>query len=135
MSTAVGSASGAVLAATGHGTGSHVLTPVDRWLLRAVSILIVGLCVAVALQILGRHIFLQPFAWTEEIARLLLVWVMCLGGIVALRHGTHPRVTAVIRRLSDRHRLAVERGLRLVQLLFFLFLIVPAVRLTITSAA
>ena len=42
----------------------------------------------------------SPIPWTEEIARLLLVWLMCVGGIAALRHGQHPRVTALVRLLS-----------------------------------
>src|SRR5438067_10720013 len=35
----------------------------------------------------------RSIPWTEEIARLLLVWLMCIGGIAALRHMQHPRVT------------------------------------------
>ena len=77
----------------------------------------------------------QPIPWTEEIARLLLGWLMCVGGIAALRHGQHPRVTALVRLLTDEHRRAVDRGLRLVLLAFFLCLIVPSWKLTVTSAA
>ena len=45
---------------------------------------------------------------------MLLVWIMCAGGVVALRHGQHPRVTALVRRLPPSRRAAVDRGLRLV---------------------
>ena len=51
---------------------------------------------------------------------------MCVGGIAALRHGQHPRVTALVRLLSEPRRQAVDRGLRLVLLAFFACLIVPA---------
>jgi C4-dicarboxylate transporter DctM subunit len=60
---------------------------------------------------------------------------MCIGGVWALGRGQHPRVTAAIRLLSEPRRKAVDRGLRLVLLGFFLLLLGPAWRLTITSAA
>ena len=78
----------------------------------------------VGLQVVGRLVLRRPFPWTEEIARLLLVWLMCAGGISALMHGQHPRVTALLRLLPDPRRRAVDRGLRLVLLAFFLSLVV-----------
>ena len=89
----------------------------------------------VGLQVIARHVMRQPIPWTEEIARLLLVWLMCVGGISALRHGQHPRVTALVRLFAERRRRAVEQGLRVVLLAFFVCLVVPAWRLTVASAA
>ena len=86
------------------------------------------------LQVVGRHILHRPIPWTEEIARLLLAWLMCVGGIAALRHAQHPRVTALVRLLSEPRRQAVDRGLRLVLLALFVSLIVPAWQLTVASA-
>src|SRR4051812_15026393 len=60
---------------------------------------------------------------------------MCVGGVWALRHDAHPRVTALLRLLAPANRAAVDRGMRLVQLIFFAWLIGPAYRLTVTSAA
>jgi tripartite ATP-independent transporter DctM subunit len=106
---------------------------VDRWLLNATACLVAAQALVVGLQVIGRHLFHQPIPWTEEIARLLLVWLMCVGGVVALRHGQHPRVTAAIRALPIARRIAVERGLSLVLALFFIWLIVPSYRLTVAS--
>jgi C4-dicarboxylate transporter DctM subunit len=60
---------------------------------------------------------------------------MCAGGIWALRHNRHPRVTVLLRRFTRPQRQAIDRGLRLVLAAFFLVLIVPAWRLTVASAA
>jgi tripartite ATP-independent transporter DctM subunit len=106
----------------------------ERFLWRAVAFLVVGQALVVGLQVVGRHLLHRPIPWTEEIARLLLVWLMCVGGIPALMHAQHPRVTALVRLLSDARRAAVERGLRVVLILFFLSLVVPAYRLTVASA-
>jgi len=121
------------------GAASEVLppaaSPADRVLECSLAILVVAQAVVVGLQVVGRHVLRQPVPWTEEVARLLLVWLMCVGGIRALRHGEHPRVTALVRLLSGPRRDAVDRGVRLVLLAFFLCLVGPACRLTLASAA
>ena len=108
-------------------------SPTERVLTWTIAALIAAQAAVVGLQVIGRHVMRQPIPWTEEIARVLLVWLMCAGGISALLHGQHPRVTALIRRFSDEQRLGVERGLRLVMLALFVSLIGPAWTLTVTS--
>jgi tripartite ATP-independent transporter DctM subunit len=110
-------------------------SPFDSALHSSIAVLVVAQAAVVGLQVIGRHVLHSPIPWTEEIARLLLTWLMCVGGITALRHAQHPRVTALVRLLSEPRRQAVDRGLRLVLLSFFLFLIVPAYHLTIASLA
>jgi tripartite ATP-independent transporter DctM subunit len=107
----------------------------DRALQWSIAFLVAAQALVVGLQVVGRHVLHAPIPWTEEIARLLLVWLMCVGGIWALRHHHHPRVTAVIRLLSPSRRVAVDRGMRLVLLGFLLCLVVPSYRLTLSSAA
>ena len=107
----------------------------DRALHATIALLIGAQALVVGLQVVGRHILKNPLPWTEEIARLLLVWLMCIGGIAAVQSASHPRVTALVRLLPSARRAAVDRGLRLVLLGFFLGLIGPAYRLTVASAA
>jgi C4-dicarboxylate transporter DctM subunit len=107
----------------------------DRLLDWAIAAVMAVLSAVVGLQVVGRHLLQQPLPWTEEVARLLLVWLMCIGGVAALRRGHHPRVTALVRLLSPERRLAVDRGLRLVLIGLFVTLIVPSMRLTIASTA
>ncbi len=91
----------------------------DSALQWSIAALVVAQAAVVGLQVIGRHVLHSPIPWTEEIARLLLAWLMCVGGITALRHAQHPRVTALVRLLSEPRRQAVDRGLRLVLLAFF----------------
>jgi C4-dicarboxylate transporter DctM subunit len=107
----------------------------DRALQWSVAFLIVAQALVVGLQVIGRHVLRQPIPWTEEIARLLLVWLMCVGGISALGHGQHPRVTALVRLFTVAHRDAIDRGLRLVLIGFFACLVIPAWKLTVSSAS
>jgi tripartite ATP-independent transporter DctM subunit len=99
-----------------------------------IAFLVAAQAAVVGLQVVGRHVLHNPLPWTEEIARLLLVWLMCVGGIRALQESAHPRVTALVRLLRPPERAAVDRGLQIVLLAFFVCLVVPAARLTISSA-
>jgi tripartite ATP-independent transporter DctM subunit len=101
----------------------------------ATAILVAAQAAVVGLQVVGRFVLHQPIAWTEEVARLLLVWLMCVGGIRALQQAEHPRVTALVRLLSERRQAAVEQGMRLVMLAFLLCLVVPGLRLTLANLA
>ncbi len=114
---------------------SHAGAAGGRWLHGATAFLVFALVAVVGLQVVGRHLVHRPLPWTEEIARLLLAWLMCAGGIGALARNEHPRVTAFTRRLSDAHRRAIDRGLRLVLIGLFLSLLAPAIRLTLASAS
>ena len=100
----------------------------------AIALLVAAQAAVVGLQVVGRHVLHNPLPWTEEIARLLLVWLMCVGGIRALQESAHPRVTALVRLLRAPQRAAVDRGLQIVLLAFFVCLVVPATRLTLSSA-
>ncbi|HEY6553914.1 MAG TPA: TRAP transporter large permease subunit, partial [Vicinamibacteria bacterium] len=101
----------------------------------ATAALVAAQAAVVGLQVVGRHLLHSPLPWTEEIARLLLVWLMCIGGVRALQDAEHPRVTAFVRFLRPARRAAVDRGLQIVLLGFFVCLVVPAWRLTVSSAA
>ena len=79
----------------------------NRMLGWATAFLVAAQAAVVALQVVGRHLLRSPLPWTEEIARLLLVWLMCIGGIRALQESEHPRVTALVRLLAPHRRRAV----------------------------
>jgi TRAP-type C4-dicarboxylate transport system permease small subunit len=57
------------------------------WLL-AISVAV--LVFPVTLQIFSRFTDLLPhYIWTEEMARLLFVWVIMIGAMIGVREGTH----------------------------------------------
>ncbi len=105
----------------------------ERGLRWTIALLVFAQAAVVGLQVAGRHLFHQPIPWTEEVARLLLVWLMGAGGVLALKHAQHPRVTAVVRLFSEPRRQAIDRGLRLVLIGLFLALLPAAWRFTLAS--
>lgn len=69
------------------------------------SVLVVVLLCTVTAGIVFRAIN-HPLSWTDEISGFLMVWLACLGWMIATRHGTHIR----IRLLQDKFPPAAWRG-------------------------
>lgn len=83
----------------------------DAWY-RALSALmvvaLVVLIIPVTLQIFSRHTPLVPtYIWTEEMARLMFVWLIMLGAMVGMRERLH-FVVDVWPQLSPRANAVVE---------------------------
>ncbi|HEX8885672.1 MAG TPA: TRAP transporter small permease [Noviherbaspirillum sp.] len=53
-----------------------------------------------------RYAFGSGLAWAEEVARLMFVWLIFLGAILALRHHAHIGVEMLQQRLSPKARRA-----------------------------
>ncbi len=80
-----------------------------RGVLEGTGALLLAVLVLVALlQVFARYTNVVFVPWTEEMARLLFVWVIWLGAAAALLRGTHIRFELFVQRLppSLRRRLA-----------------------------
>jgi TRAP-type C4-dicarboxylate transport system permease small subunit len=73
-----------------------------------------ALVVIVFMQVVLRYFFASPLAWSDEMARLLLVWVSFLGiTLVYFSEEGHPSVTVVVDRLSPRNQARLKLVLTL----------------------
>lgn len=79
--------------------GIKVLTTLEE---AASAIFMVAILGLVSLQALGRYIFLTPPVWTDEIARLGLIWVTFVGSTFVMARGQHITVHLFASRLTDR---------------------------------
>jgi TRAP-type C4-dicarboxylate transport system permease small subunit len=66
------------------------------------AVLLVASVLVLAVQITLRVVFNAPLIWSEEVSRYLFVWVVYLGTVVGVIHGTHIRVTFAMERLGPR---------------------------------
>ena len=64
-------------------------------------VLFVVLAAVVLLQFLSRYVLNDSVAWTEEIARYLLIGVAYAGSISALRKGEHIILEVIYRRVAE----------------------------------
>lgn len=68
----------------------------------------VAMVLLVFVNVVGRYVFNYSFASVEEVARILFVWLVYLGSVVAIKEGTHIRVDIVLMFLPHKARIAVE---------------------------
>src|SRR6266542_4259240 len=62
--------------------------------------LMAAMCAIVFLGVFFRYVLGDPLSWTEEIARLCLVWITFLGTYLAYRRNLHISIDLVQKRLS-----------------------------------
>ncbi len=74
--------------------------PRIHWIDLPALVLFVALAAIVLLQFLSRYVLNDSVAWTEEIARYLLIGVAYAGSITALRKGEHIFLEVIYRRVN-----------------------------------
>jgi TRAP-type C4-dicarboxylate transport system permease small subunit len=64
---------------------------VDRLLQAVAGALVVVLLATVTAGVVSRALN-HPLSWTDEASGFLMVWLACLGWMIATRHGAHIRI-------------------------------------------
>jgi TRAP-type C4-dicarboxylate transport system permease small subunit len=111
-----------------------VLRTLNNWYGRVLSWLLAAsvaiLIFPVSLQIFSRYTALIPsYIWTEEMARLLFVWVIMIGAMIGVRESTHFEVD-LWPRLSRRAEAAVKLVARLGVLVVAIVFVWAGIRFT-----
>jgi TRAP-type C4-dicarboxylate transport system permease small subunit len=96
-------------------------------------VLFVALGGIVLLQFLSRYVFNDSVAWTEEIARYLLIGVAYFGSLTALRRGGHIFLEVIYRRTTDANVKALALLTDVAVVVFHLVLSVLAVSLAFVA--
>jgi TRAP-type C4-dicarboxylate transport system permease small subunit len=63
--------------------------------------------VSLIYQVFGRYVLGRAPGWSEEVARMLIVWLTMLGAGACLRGGTHIAVTVLVNALPPGLKQAV----------------------------
>ncbi len=90
----------------------------DRFLRLALAILMTAMVASVVWQVLSRYLFVVPAAWTEELARFLLIWIGMLGAAYAYRQGSHLGIDLLAKKLSESGEQWLHSSVHSVCLLF-----------------
>ena len=69
------------------------------------------------LQVLSRFIFNQPLAWSEVLIRIVIIWMVMFGVVIAFRRGAQVSVDMMFR-LSGRFQRPLHFLISVVAILF-----------------
>ena len=61
-----------------------------------------------SLQIVQRNFFSTSFVWTDELLRLLVLWLAMAGAIAASRDDRHIVIDLLSKFLNDKHALSIR---------------------------
>lgn len=75
---------------------------VDAGAQRLLTVLCLSMALVVILQVFSRYALNHSLFWSEELGRMLLVWVTFVGATVAYRRGAHPGMNILVQRLPRR---------------------------------
>ena len=104
-----------------------------HWTDIPVLVLFVVLAGVVLLQFLSRYVLNDSVAWTEEIARYLLIGVAYAGSITALRRGEHIFLEVIYRRVATASIKPLAIVVDLVSVAFHAVLTLLAIGLTLQA--
>src|SRR5262249_24536084 len=91
----------------------------------AAATLVVAETVLLGSNTVARYVFNQPFAWADELAQLLFIWLAVLGAAVALRRGEHMRLTTFVRNVRASRRAFVDALATMLTAVVLLAMILP----------
>jgi len=105
---------------TERGPGVRILESVVRNLAAGFLALVV---IVVLVGVVARYVLNISLPWSEEVARLLLVWLTFLGAATATAQRSHIRVDTIYARFTGRRRKIIEATSILLSLLTLVLLI------------
>lgn len=105
----------------------------DRIVEAVGSLLLLAVTVLAVLQVILRYVFNYAFIWSEELSRLLFIWIILLGAALGISYRKHMVIELVHQRLPRAIADWVALGLQFMGLLFMAVLVVkglPLIELT-----
>ncbi|NYI78827.1 TRAP transporter small permease [Nocardioides panzhihuensis] len=86
-------------------------------------------------QVFSRELLSNSPSWSEESARILLVWIGFLGATIGFREGAHIAVTFLVDRFPATLQAVIDRVVQGLLLAFGLFLIVQGSQFVVDAQA
>lgn len=103
---------------------NKILMLLDRGLFWLLALLMTSIVLDVCWQVITRFVLASPSAYTEELARFLLIWIGILGAAFAFRHKAHLGLDLVTSQLTGRSAQVAQIFALLVSLSFALVVMV-----------
>jgi TRAP-type C4-dicarboxylate transport system permease small subunit len=100
---------------------------IEKALVGVCALLLCFLVVSVFLEVLIRYVIHAPTAWTEEVARFILVWFGLLAAAVSARKGMHFAIRFGVMHFNERTRWIVRQSVNVAVVLLLAILLKQSV--------
>ena len=78
------------------------------------ALLLIGMTVFIAANVISRYVFNAPITWAEELVRYMFIWSVMTGAVAAMAEHKHLNVDILPDKLPPRGRLIHDIIVRLV---------------------
>ncbi len=97
------------------------------------SLFVLGFSMALitATQVFFRYVLNHSLFWSEELGRMLLVWISFLGATVAYKRDAHIGIDFLVRKLSDSVRSRIKIITDIGSLFFFLVMMIYGAKFSV----
>ncbi len=102
---------------------SKIVGAAMRVLQKAAGLLMLAMVLVVTIQLVARNFLRVSTPWTEDAAKLLLVWMTFLGSPVVLHKGEHLAVDLIYSHLTGLKKTLVEFLISAVVIVFCVIII------------
>lgn len=75
------------------------------------------------MQVVSRYVFNYSFAWVEELARYLIIYMVLVGSALVIKEDEHPRIDFIYNLLGKKLQFAVAIFFAFCTLAFLFFMI------------
>lgn len=100
---------------------------IERALVVVCSLLLCFLVASVFLEVLIRYVIHAPTAWTEEVARFILVWFGLLAAAVSARKGMHFAIRFGVMHFNARTRWVIRQSVNVAVILLLAIILKESV--------
>ncbi len=95
----------------------------DKMVRLLAMLLFIGVIVLTIAQVLSRYLMKFPIAFSEELARILFIWISFLGAAMVMKEDEHIRLDVIMEKLTEK---SVKKLKIFIQLLITIFSIITA---------
>ncbi len=108
----------------------RIIDGINNGVKSIVSVMLALLAVLVVLQVTTRFVINVPLAWTEEIARYLMIYIVFLGSGLATRHNQHIAIDFLVEVINHKNKARLQTVILVISAVFFLILAYCGAQLT-----
>ena len=92
----------------------------------ACALLLAAEIIVLLAGVTSRYVLHAPLVWSDELAGMMFLWLSMLGAVLALRHGEHMRMTALVASAGPRLWAYLDVVATCAALAFLILIVHPA---------
>src|SRR5690625_4616451 len=104
-----------------------ILKHLNRGISSVTMIFLAIMVIVIFVQIVSRTFLQFSYAWTEELARFLMIWVIFLGSVIAVYYGGHISIDLLIEKFRSKIQKVFYLIVSLLSILFLIILVVKGI--------